>query len=74
MGRIKINKQNAKAKLNSIIDQLSKDLQTTERLFKDVVMLDGSPAQVYSHLTLLSAELDEINKMTNLMKTELQEI
>ena len=74
MGRIKINKQNAKTKLNSILDQLSTDIRSAEKLFKDTIMLDGSPAQLYSHLTLLSAELDEINKMTSLMKTELQEI
>ena len=64
----------AKLNLDSMLSQLSKDIELAENLFKDVVVMDGSPAQIYSHLSGLSAELDQINKITGMMRQELENI
>lgn len=64
----------AKLNLDSLLSQVSCDLELAENLFKDVVVMEGSPAQIYSHLSALSTELDQINKMTSLMRKELANI
>ena len=71
MKSVKNMKKTAKLNLKMMIDQISSDIAMTERLFNDVIVLDGSPAQVYSHLSQLSNELGQIQQLTSVVKEEI---
>lgn len=71
MKSVKNMKKTAKLNLKMMIDQISSDIAMTEGLFNDVIVLDGSPAQVYSHLSQLSNELGQIQQLTSVVKEEI---
>ena len=71
MKAIKKIKEEAQVNLKAMIDQLTKDIQVTKSLFSDVVIMDGSPAQIYTHLSALKGELDQMNENAQVIQEEI---
>ena len=73
MKAVKKIKEKTKVNLKMMIDQLTRDIEVTKNLFTDVVVMDGSPAQVYRHLSALKSDLDQMEETAQVIQSEIHE-
>ena len=61
----------ARVKPKEMLNQLTNDLLSTERLFNTIIVEEeDNPAQMYHKLVALSEGIDHINEISTIMKNE----